>query len=111
MLAMLWQFAAAILLAAPASAATRSGSPTSAPTAHCHAMVATSQAATTTDGGSSSPDCCTGVSACHCACTQGSNADKQAAVLIPASSERPVEPALGTPPFLRQTAEVFRPPI
>ena len=111
-LALLWQLAAAMLFSTPATAATNAGVHMAGMAPHCHATPTASQAVPAGASDSTTPpNCCMGVSACHCVCTPGSIADGQVAILAPATSERRSEPDLGAPPFLRQTAEVFRPPI
>jgi hypothetical protein len=115
-IALLWQLAAAMLFSGPALAAVHASTQTSTPASHCHATAATGQLAGDasesgpTGHATTSPDCCISVNACHCLCAQGTAADAQLTVLSPVT-DRPVEPSLRSPPLLRRTSEVFRPPI
>jgi hypothetical protein len=116
---LVWQLTAALLLAGPATASAHAGVAPSAGAAHCHAHGAAGTATVPASGSdssarthhSSAPDCCQDTHACNSVCAQDAAAIPQMLATTPVLTDHSAEPDLRSPPLVRRTAEVFRPPI
>lgn len=117
--ALLWQLAVPALMTGPALASVHAAAVASAGAPHCHSHEGAggfANTAPTTDGPAhdhpaSAPDCCEGVAACPCACAQGVAAVPQMPPSTTVVHDQPDDSGLSSPPFVRRTTEVFRPPI
>ena len=109
---LLWQLAAATLLATPAMASVHVG----AAGCHAHGHVTDSIAPAAHSPGSvhgsdGDPNCCLSADACHCVGAQGTAPTARLLTTPPAASAHPAEANLDSPPLVRRITGVFRPPI
>jgi hypothetical protein len=116
---LLWQFAASVLAGVPAFAQSRGVISGAVAVPHCpdHGATGDGTASAQTSGDHSAanhhhvPGCCHDVHSCHCTGAQGVAAIAQAVTPDPADAGPAAESDLRTPPPLRWTADLFRPPI
>jgi hypothetical protein len=116
---LLWQFAASVLAGVPAFTQSHGVISAAAAVPHCpdHGTTRDGKASAQASDDQSAanhhhvPGCCHGVHSCHCTGAQGVAAIAQAVTPDPADAGPPAKSDLRTPPPLRRTADLFRPPI
>lgn len=117
-LLLFWQLGMGLLLVGPAMASVQTGVATSTDASQCHSHG--------TDGASPSApipgspahshdsgavDCCQSMSSCSCVCVQGAVTAPPMLSTTQIVTDGPAPTDLRSPPLLRQTGQVFRPPI
>lgn len=117
-LLLVWQLGTGLLLAGPAMASVHAGMATSTSTSHCHSHGndGAPQSAPTSGNPahshhSGSDDCCLAMGSCSCVCVQGAAAMPPMLSTTEVLTDRTASTDLRSPPLLRRTAQVFRPPI
>lgn len=114
---MFWQLGTGLLLAGPAMASFDAGIATS-DAGHCHSHGndgATQPAPASGNSAhshhSGSDDCCRAMGSCGCVCVQGAAAVPPPLSTTEVLTDRTAPTDPRSPPLLRRTGEVFRPPI